>query len=137
MEKNILDSYYNDGYIYCFMSGLKCKNGNNLVKIGKTSLKKSYTEQQTLNGLINRYSTYYPDFEIIHFIRVGNCHLAELRVFELLNDLHYNKEHYIFNDKIINQVFEQILLEYPNIQELIKKVDINVLNNINRFIKAN
>lgn len=136
MESKILDSYYNDGYVYCFLSGLTNVNNKNLVKIGKTQFKATDTEQQTMNGLLRRYSTYYPDFEVIHFLRVGNCHLAELKLFELLKNLHYHKEHYIFDKDLVNNAFNQVSTEFPNIQDLITSVDINTSTRINKIIRS-
>lgn len=134
MDK-LLDSYYNDGYIYCLSTGLKV-NDVPLVKIGKIGMKVNDTEQQVINKLLRRYNTYYPDYEIIHFIRVGNCHKAELSVFELLKDtrLHYKREIYYNNNKI-SEVFDNIKEEFPSIQEQLLKSNSTTTSNLNNIIR--
>ena len=96
MIEELLESYDNDGYIYCLMTGLSVlSNGSSqqehsLVKIGKIGMKKNENEQQVIDKLLRRYNTYYPDYDVIHFMRVGNCHKAEMSIFESLKHLHYN-----------------------------------------------
>lgn len=134
MDK-LLDSYYNDGYIYCLSTGLKV-NDVPLAKIGKIGMKVNDTEQQVINKLLRRYNTYYPDYEVIHFIRVGNCHKAELSVFELLKDtgLHYKREIYYNNNKI-SEVFDNIKEEFPSIQEQLLKSNSTTTSNLNNIIR--
>ena len=134
MDK-LLDSYYNDGYIYCLSTGLKV-NDVPLVKIGKIGMKVNDTEQQVINKLLRRYNTYYPDYEVIQFIRVGNCHKAELSVFELLKDtgLHYKREIYYNNNKI-SEVFDNIKEEFPSIQEQLLKSNSTTTSNLNNIIR--
>jgi hypothetical protein len=140
MDK-LVDSYYNDGYIYCLSTGLKV-NDISLVKIGKIGMKVNDTEQQVINKLLRRYNTYYPDYEVIQFVRVGNCHKAELSVFELLKDtgLHYKREIYYNNHNIISNVFDNIREDYPSIQDQLLKSDsitISTLNNTIRKLENN
>lgn len=134
MDK-LVDSYYNDGYIYCLSTGLKV-NDVPLVKIGKIGMKVNDTEQQVINKLLRRYNTYYPNYEVIHFIRVGNCHKAELSVFELLKDtgLHYKREIYYNNNKI-SEVFDNIKEEFPSIQEQLLKSNSTITSNLNNIIR--
>ena len=134
MDK-LLDSYYNDGYIYCLSTGLKV-NDVPLAKIGKIGMKVNDTEQQVINKLLRRYNTYYPDYEVIQFIRVGNCHKAELSVFELLKDtgLHYKREIYYNNNKI-SEVFDNIKEEFPSIQEQLLKSNSTTTSNLNNIIR--
>lgn len=141
-EDELFDSYENDGYVYCIMTGLNIRsytvlelNFVPLVKIGKIGMKRNETEQQVLDKLIRRYNTYYPDFEVIHFTRTGNCHKAELSVFEYLKHLHYKREIYTGNFDDIRSAFERMEKEYPNIQDKIEKADINVLSNLNKKLR--
>ena len=134
MDK-LVDSYYNDGYIYCLSTGLKV-NDISLVKIGKIGMKVNDTEQQVINKLLRRYNTYYPDYDVLQFVRVGNCHKAELSVFELLKDtgLHYKREIYYNNNKI-SEVFDNIREEYPSIQEQLLKSDSITISSLNNTIR--
>ena len=128
MDK-IKSSIENDGFIYCIINDTKT------CKIGKTEMKESY--DITLQKLLNRYSTYYPDCKIFKFIRVSNCHEAELYLFEILKKLHYKKEHYYFDEPLINDAFNEIELKYPDINIIIKKLDIKTLNQLNRNLRQN
>ena len=135
MDK-LVESYYNDGYIYCLSTGLKV-NDIPLVKIGKIGMKIHDTEQQVINKLLRRYNTYYPDYDVIQFVRVGNCHKAEMSVFQLLKDtgLHYKREIY-YNNAIISDVFDNIKEEYPNIQEQLLKSDSTIISTLNNKIRT-
>jgi hypothetical protein len=132
----LVESYYNDGYIYCLSTGLKA-NDIPLVKIGKIGMKVNDTEQQVINKLLRRYNTYYPDYDVIQFVRVGNFHKAELSVFQLLKDtgLHYKREIY-YNNDIISDVFDNIREEYPNIQEQLLKSDSTTISTLNNKIRT-
>jgi hypothetical protein len=139
----LLDSYDNDGYVYCIMTGLNIRsytvlelNFVPLVKIGKIGMKKNETEQQVLDKLIRRYNTYYPDFEVIMFMRTGNCHKAELSIFETLKHLHYRREIYTYKFDDIHSAFEKAAREYPNIQEQLEKADISVVSELNKKLRA-
>jgi hypothetical protein len=134
MDK-LVDSYYNDGYIYCLSTGLKV-NDISLVKIGKIGMKVNDTEQQVINKLLRRYNTYYPDYDVLQFVRVGNCHKAELSVFELLKDtgLHYKREIYYNNNKI-SEIFDNISKEYPSIQDQLLKSDSITISSLNNTIR--
>jgi len=132
---DIINSYYNDGYIYCLKTPLYSSN-ENLVKIGKISMKKKETEQQIVDKLIRRYSTYYSDnFEIIYFKRVGNCHEAEKEIFNVLKNIHYKKEMYLYKQKQISSAFDTISAEYPCLQTLLNKVDVYTLSSINKTLR--
>ena len=132
-EEQLIESYYNDGYVYCLSTGLN-HDDVPLVKIGKIEMKRNDTEQQVLNKLLRRYNTYYPDYDVIQFVRVGNCHKAELYVFELLKEYHYKREIYYYNE-IISDMFEKICDEYPSIQEQLVCIDTNVVSVVNSKIR--
>ena len=141
-EDELLESYENDGYVYCIMTGLNIRsytvlelNFVPLVKIGKIGMKKNETEQQVLDKLIRRYNTYYPDFEVIQFMRTGNCHKAELSIFESLKHLHYRREIYSYKFDDINVAFEKALKEYPSIQERLEKADVYVVSDFNKKLR--
>ncbi len=130
----LLESYDNDGYVYCLTTGLTTKSMS-LVKIGKIGMKKNETEQQIIDKLLRRYNTYYPDYEIVHFMRTGNCHKAELSIFESLNHLHYRREIYRYVCEDINVVFEKVKMEYPSIQEQLEKADISIVLELNKKLR--
>jgi hypothetical protein len=131
----LLESYDNDGYVYCLMTGLSKVNSMSLVKIGKIGMKKNETEQQVIDKLLRRYNTYYPDYEVVHFMRTGNCHKAELSIFESLKHLHYRREIYTYVFGDIKAAFEKAGMEYPSIQEQLEKADISVLSELNKRLR--
>jgi chitinase len=136
MEENkIINSYYNDGYVYCLLTPIYSSN-NKLAKIGKIEMKRSDTEQQVINKLIRRYNTYYSDkYEIIHFERVGNCHDAEKMIFNILNNLHYKRELYKYDEDKMSNAFDIMTDEYPCIQKLLCKTGISILSNTNKILR--
>lgn len=127
---DVIESYDNDGYIYCIMP-MKL----NVVKIGKIGMKKNETEQQVIDKLIRRYNTYYPDFEILYFLRTGNCHKAELDIFESLKHLQYKREIYNYKEEDIKEAFKKAGEEYPSIQDIIEKMDVDILCKVNRILR--
>ena len=131
----LLESYDNDGYVYCLMTGLNKVNSMSLVKIGKIGMKKNETEQQVIDKLLRRYNTYYPDYEVVNFMRTGNCHKAELSIFESLKHLHYRREIYTYMFEDIKTAFDKAGMEYPNIQEQLEKADISVISELNKKIR--
>jgi hypothetical protein len=141
MIEELLESYDNDGYIYCLMTGLSVlSNGSSqqehsLVKIGKIGMKKNENEQQVIDKLLRRYNTYYPDYDVIHFMRVGNCHKAELSIFESLKHLHYKREIYTYNINDITSAFEKARREYPSIQERLENTDISIISELNKILR--
>ena len=98
-------------------------------------MKKNETEQQVLDKLIRRYNTYYPDFEVIQFMRTGNCHKAELSIFESLKHLHYRREIYTYKFDDISMAFEKALKEYPSIQDRLEKADVSVVSDFNKKLR--
>jgi hypothetical protein len=49
----------------------------------------------------------------------------------MLKKLHYKKEHFYWDENIINSAFNEIELKYPDINTIIKKLDIKTLNKLN------
>lgn len=132
---DLINSYLNDGFIYCILTNLKNREIP-LVKIGKIEIKRQDTEEQVYNKLLRRYNTYYPEYSVIHFKRTGNCHLAEVLVFKELKELHYTKEMYLFNESEIQEAFIKASDRYPCVDELLKTCyNINVLNNTNELMR--
>ena len=131
IEKAI-DGYQNDGYVYCIKTDNQI-NGNQIVKIGKTSMKE--TEDITLSTLLNRYSTYHPNCIIYKSIRVSNCHKAEVDIFNILKDIHYKKEHFYFDENKIQQAFDLIKTSYPDINTIVSNSDIVMVSNLNKQIR--
>ncbi len=134
MIEELLESYDNDGYVYCLMTGLNAMDVS-LVKIGKIGMKKNENEQQVIDKLLRRYNTYYPDYDVIHFIRVGNCHKAELSIFESLKHLHYKREIYTYEINDIASAFEKAVREYPSIQERLEITDISIISELNKILR--
>lgn len=127
----ILKSFENDGYIYCLLTPLNYMDSK-LVKIGKIEMKRNDTEKQVLNKLLRRYSTYYDDmYTVLHFIRVGDCHEAEKRLFKKLSSIKYNRELYFYDLKKISNEFENTSKIYPNIQILLSDNNIETLTKLN------
>ena len=134
IEKAI-DGYNNDGYIYC-ITGTFIENNNTIYKtckIGKTEMKT--TSDKTLSALLDRYSTYIPDSKIYKFIRVSNCHKAEVNIFEILKDVHYKKEHFYFDQNKIDYAFNRIKTDYPDINTIVINSDIITVSNLNKQIR--
>ena len=130
--EKIIDGYQNDGYVYCINMNSFIE-GNQIVKIGKTIMKD--TEEITLNTLLSRYSTYHPNCIIYKFVRVTNCHKAEVEIFKILKGIHYKKEHFYFDEDKINIAFNFIKMQYPDINTIVSKLDINTVSNLNKHIR--
>lgn len=139
MEKqieNLKESFYNDGFVYCILTNLK-GHERNLVKIGKIEMRRLDTEQQVLDKLVRRYNTYYPDYEILDFMRTGNCHKAETNIFERLKlkGLHYKRELFFHEQELIKEAFDIACEKYPNIQDLLEKTPVTILTSFNNNLR--
>lgn len=135
IENIIENAIQNDGYIYCIIGGFIEKN-NTIIrtcKIGKIGMKQN--ESCTLQSLLNRYSTYIPDCKIYKFIRVSDCNKAENDIFNMLTNIHYKKEHFYFEQNIIDNAFNDIKIRYPDINTLIINSDINTISNLNKELR--
>jgi hypothetical protein len=141
---SILESYKNDGFIYCITSNT-IVNGKPVVKIGKTQgINKQFSRSRTiensfyndsLNHLIQRYSTYYVNLEVLYFIRVGNHHEAEKMLFDILKKYHIEREFFYFNKFAINIAFKSVEKKFKNIEDLIKKANYKQLTYLNYYIR--
>jgi hypothetical protein len=107
-----------------------------LVKIGKTRMKTQDTEKQVIKKLLTRYNTYYPEYDVLHFIRTGNCHLAEKHIFKNLKKLHYKKEIYIYDKRQIQRAFNVANRCYPNAQEQLLELNVNQITIANETIRS-
>lgn len=130
MEQQIIDSYRNDGFIYCISYG----DGSN-IKIGKMQNNICDTLEDSETKLLTRYSTYYPDCKIIKCVRVGNYHNAEREIFNLLREIHYKKEHYFNNKNLINDAFTIIMNKYPDVNQLLLKCNPIEMTRINDYLR--
>lgn len=136
LEEKLISGYLNDGFIYCILTNLHHTKDSKLVKIGKTRMNGTDTEDQVYQKLLRRYNTYYPNYSVILFKRTGNCHLAESLVFEELQELHHKKEMYMFDESKINSAFAKALDRYKCVDELLKCCyDLEILNKANNLIK--
>jgi hypothetical protein len=112
------------------------EHGVQLVKIGKIEMKRCDTEHQVINKLLRRYSTYYSDnFEVLHFVRVGNCHAAEKKIFDLLADIKHKREMYRHDPETIREAFEKVTLEFPSLHTLLCKSNVNVVSSANKKLR--
>lgn len=135
-QSKLISSYYNDGYVYCLLTRMRDPvSKKQLVKIGKTKMKIQDTENQVVKRLLSRYNTYYPEYDVIHFIRTGNCHLAEKHVFKNLKKLHYKKEIYIFDKKQIQKAFDITNKCFPNAQEQLLELNVDQITTANETIR--
>jgi|LakMenE18May11ns_1017448.scaffolds.fasta_scaffold9954569_5 hypothetical protein len=136
-QSQLINSYYNDGYVYCLLTRMQDPVSKKpLVKIGKTKMKIENTEKQVVKKLLSRYNTYYPEYDVVHFIRTGNCHLAEKHVFKNLKKLHYKKEIYIYDKKQIQTAFDMINKCFPNAQQQLLKLNVEQITTTNETIRA-
>ena len=135
-QSQLISSYYNDGYVYCLLTRMfDPVSKKQLVKIGKTKMKTQDTEKQVIKRLLTRYNTYYPEYDVLHFIRTGNCHLAEKHVFKNLKKLHYKKEIYIYDKRQIQRAFNVANKCYPNAQEQLLELNVDQITIANETIR--
>lgn len=134
METLLKTGYKNDGYIYCIDPGIMVEN-KPVVKIGKISMKLEETEIDIENKLASRYGTYYPDYDLLYFERVNDCHLAEKELFKILSDIRYKKEMFYRSVDKIEHGFNIIREKYPDIDRYIVNLDTYDLNKINNEIR--
>lgn len=126
LQEELIDSYINDGYIYCILP--KSNDKPPVVKIGKTICEKN---------LLARYSTYLPGCSILLCKRTGNLHLAEKMVFKELTSIHYENEWFHFNEDKIESAFKKAIDKYPSVETLLNSCyDLNLLNRANRDIRV-
>jgi hypothetical protein len=100
-------------------------------------MRRNDTEQQVLNKLVRRYNTYYPDYEILDFMRTGNCHKAEYEIFQILTSqgIHYKRELFFYQQEIIRDAFDRVCEKYPSIQDVLEKTPVTTLTNLNRELR--
>ena len=126
--------YRNDGYIYCIDANIMVDD-KSVVKIGKISMKLEETEIDVENKLSSRYGTYYPDYDLLYFERVSDCHVAEKELFKMLQEIRYKKEMFYKDIEKIEGGFNMIRDKYPDIDRYILKLDTEELNKINGKIR--
>lgn len=134
MEILLKKGYKNDGYIYCIDPGIMVEN-KSVVKIGKISMKLEETEIDIENKLASRYGTYYPDYDLLYFERVSDCHLAEKELFKELCNIRYKKEMFYKDLDKIEMGFNVIRDKFPDIDRYIGELDTNELTHVNNTIR--
>lgn len=134
MDILLKTGYKNDGYIYCIDPKIMV-NSRAIVKIGKISMKMEETEIDVENKLANRYGTYYPDYDLLYFERVVDCHLAEKELFRILSDIRHKKEIFYMDIDKIERGFNLIKEKYPDIDNYIVSLELKDLNIINKEIR--
>lgn len=126
--------YKNDGYIYCIDPKIMVNN-KSIVKIGKISMKMEETEIDVENKLASRYGTYYPDYDLLYFERVIDCHLAEKELFKFLSNIRHKREMFYMDIEKIRLGFNFIKNNYPDIDSYIVSLELKDLNVINNEIR--
>lgn len=134
MDILLKTGYKNDGYIYCIDPKIMVNN-RAVVKIGKISMKMEETEIDVENKLASRYGTYYPDYDLLYFERVVDCHLAEKELFKNLNNIRHKKEIFYMDIDKIERGFNLIKEKYPDIDNYIVSLELKDLNIINKEIR--
>jgi hypothetical protein len=134
MDILLKNGYRNDGYIYCIDPKIMV-NDRAIVKIGKISMKMEETEIDVENKLASRYGTYYPDYDLLYFERVVDCHLAEKELFKFLNSIRHKKEIFYMDIEKIEMGYKLIKEKYPNIDSYIINLELRDLNIINNEIR--
>ena len=135
MDILLKSGYRNDGYIYCIDPKIMV-NSRSVVKIGKISMKMEETEIDVENKLASRYGTYYPDYDLLYFERVTDCHVAEKELFKILSDIRHKKEMFYKNIDKIETGFNLIKRKYPDIDSFIINLELSDLNIINNEIRV-
>lgn len=134
MDILLKNGYRNDGYIYCIDPKIMV-NDKNVVKIGKISMKMEETEIDVENKLASRYGTYYPDYDLLYFERVTDCHVAERELFKFLSNIRHKKEIFYKDTEKIEIGFNLIKEKYPDIDSYIINLELKDLNIINNEIR--
>lgn len=132
--KRITSNINKDGYLYCIRVQLE---GKNVVKIGKTHMKMNESDDSVITRLSRRYHTYYPTFEMTHFVRVIDVHTAERHLFDMLSDikLENSNEHFYDIQERIDNAFTEIKSLYPSLEALITRLDPTTLTSLNQHIR--
>lgn len=134
MDILLKNGYRNDGYLYCIDPKIMVNN-KSVVKIGKISMKMEETEIDVENKLASRYGTYYPDYDLLYFQRVIDCHIAERELFNVLNSIRHKKEMFYKDIDKIEKGFNLIKEKYLDIDSYIINLELNDLNMINNTIR--
>lgn len=134
MDDLLKYGYEREGYLYCINANITVKECQ-VVKIGKIGMKMGDSEIEVENKLSRRYSTYYPEHNLLHFQRVINCHDAEKYLFKILNDLKYKRELFYYDKEKISKAFEMTKEKFPDIENLINNITENELTKINVCIR--
>ncbi len=134
MNNLLKTGYKNEGYIYCIEPQIEIK-GKKIVKIGKIAMKIEDSEIDIENKLASRYGTYYPDYELLYFERVSDCHLAEKKLFKLLKGIRHDREFFYKENHLLEKGFKNMRKIFPDINEYIKNFDEVSLTKLNNIIK--
>jgi hypothetical protein len=132
--QRITSNINKDGYLYCIKVQL---GGQDVVKIGKTHMKINESDDSVITRLTRRYHTYYPSFDMMHYIRVLDVHNAESQLFDLLTDIRVSgtNEHFYYVPDRVDDAFRVIKALFPSLDTLITKLDTNTLTALNTEIR--
>jgi hypothetical protein len=135
MNTLLKTGYKNEGYIYCIEPQIEIK-GKKIVKIGKISMKIDESEIDIENKLATRYGTYYPDYELLYFERVNDCHVAEKTLFKLLKRIRHDREFFYKENDLLEKGFNKMKKLYPDINDFIKNLNETNLTKLNNIIRT-
>lgn len=132
--KTIYENYLNDGYLYCIKTNM---DGKDVVKIGKTSMKLKDDEDDVITKLQRRYNTYYPQYDMLYFVRVFDHNTAERELFQKIIDLKLKDrcELFEYDRERIDVAFGEITEKFPSIHDLINKLEPEELTSLNEKIR--
>ena len=131
LTEMVANAYLNDGFLYCVTT-----MDSRFWKLGKTQMLQSQDKDKVLSSILNRYSTYYPNCSIVHAIRVGNYHEAEKVLFEVLQDIHYDREFFWGDPHKIRQAFAHVSQRFPHLGDLLPLMSPEEKTDLNRTIRA-
>jgi hypothetical protein len=119
-----------DGYLYCIKTHFY---GQDVVKIGKTTMKLSDEEDDVIIKLQRRYNTYYPDYDMLYFVRVIDVHNAEKQLLKKMDDMRVadRLEIFVYDAQRIESAFDKIQVSFPSLDVLVRGLSpywLNVLN---------
>ncbi len=131
LTETVANAYLNDGFLYCVTT-----MDNRLRKLGKTQMLQSQDKDKVLSSILNRYSTYYPNCSVVHVIRVGNYHEAEKMLFEVLQDIHYEREFFWGDPHKIREAFAYVSYRFPHVGDLLPLMSPEEKTDLNRTMRA-
>lgn len=134
LHDQLIAAYDNDGFLYCILTNF---NDQNVVKVGKVSMKTQDSDDVVITKLHHRYNTYYPKYEMLYFIRVQQVHKAERFLMSHITDLKLKDrvELYSYNAQRITDAFKKTKTCFPCIATMIAELTPEELTSVNKFMR--